>query len=276
MSRETRHRNGVISEPLWRYVRRHGDTSFSMENGCDTVFGVMAERRDAEAVVYPGAPLRAVAIELSFQALLDAPSRFGVFQRRHLREFSRVVEPPDDERDAGRGDERTMLLARDRNRAVSVARNQLSAITYTYDTGFAGFTKWAEPMLKEGLGILEVPIEDVSTISYRYENRIRHKTSEVDMASLFRLSLAAPAEAGTTAKHLHLYWQQKWPAGTVEVDMTACPNVSEEVIRLNITSHVRRKDPELDAGISNAHRMARLTFEELITPEFREQLRRSK
>src|SRR4051794_21008970 len=117
-----------------------------------------------EAIVYPGAPLRAVAVEVGFRSLLDATSRFGAFQRRHFHEYNRLVETPDDGRErVGRPEGREFmrpgsatLLARDRERAVSVARDQLAVIAYSYRGGFTGFVKWALPTLREGLADLGV------------------------------------------------------------------------------------------------------------------------
>ena len=54
-----------------------------------------------EAIVYPGAPLRAVALEVHFHPLIDAMSRFGAFQRRHRGDFSRLYETSGDGDDWG-------------------------------------------------------------------------------------------------------------------------------------------------------------------------------
>ena len=232
-------------------------------------------------VIYPGAPLRAVAVEVGFRPLLDAMSRFGAFQRRHLNDFNRLYETSGDDREReslpeGREFSRprsAVLMARDRARAVSVARNQLAVITYPYSSGFVGFMAWALPMLREGLD--DLGVERITEVSYRYENRIKHDTENVDLGSILKVSLASPKEAGSTTRHLHLYWHQKWPDGTVEVDINACPSVSSEEIHLNITSHCVARSgalQDIESIAGNAHRLARLTFEGLITSRFREHL----
>ncbi len=241
----------------------------------------MSGGREPDAVVYPGAPLRAVAIEVTFPALLDAVGRFGSFQRRHSTEFDRVYETSRegaDELPDGREFSRprsTVLMGvgSEPERAVSIARDQLAVITYTYATGFAGFLAWAMPMLREGLS--DLAVERITSVAYRYENRIRHDTRTLDLPSVLRLSLAAPAEAGNVQRHVHLCWHQKWPEGTVQVEVDACPHVSAEYIHLNITAYHRAREGVLggfETLIRDAHRRARLTFEELITPSFRDRL----
>lgn len=235
----------------------------------------MASQREPDPIVYPQAPLRAVAIELQFEPLLDAQAKFGAFQRRHRSDFSRVVEAKGDDDRPRTG--ATMLMASDRSRAISVARDQVSAITYVYAHGFAGFTQWAVPLLQEGLEDLQVA--SLSSVSFRYENRIVHDTRAVDLSRLFRFSLAAPPEAQGTSRHVHLYWHQIWREGTVEVDLNACPSVSKSEIHLNITSHCGSAAfalIDLQSKIDDAHRIARLTFEDLITTSFRDALRAKK
>jgi hypothetical protein len=240
----------------------------------------MSEGRVPEAVVYPGAPLRAVAIEVGFSALLDALPRFGAFQRRHLAEFGHLYETSADERESlPDGNEfarpRTVvLMGRGRKRAVTVARDQLAIITYGYTDGFAGFMDWAMPMLREGLS--DLGVERILGTSYRYENRIPHDTEKLDLGSLFRLSLATPAEAGNATRNVHMYWRQHWPEGTVEIDLDACPHTSPDEIHLNITARRAAQSgsmDEIETSVREAHRLARLTFEELITSRFRDQLR---
>ena len=163
-------------------------------------------------------------------------------------------------------------MARERDRAVSLANDQLAVITYPYTAGFTGFLSWAKPMIQEGL--TDLGVERVTAVNFRYENRIRHDTNDLDLSSLLKLSLAAPAEARRSA-HVHLYWHQVWPEGRVEVDLDACPDVSDEEVHLNITAY--RPTPsntlrEIEGPIREAHRMARLAFEELITPAFRDSL----
>ena len=128
-------------------------------------------------------------------------------------------------------------------------------------------------MVREGLD--DLGVERVVGVSFRYENRIQHDTKAVELGSLLRLSLASPKEAGATT-HVHLYWHQMWPDGTVEVDVEACPRVSEKEMHINITAHCVVASRALDDVAPTtrvAHRLARLTFEELITPSFRERLK---
>jgi uncharacterized protein (TIGR04255 family) len=235
----------------------------------------MTERVEPDDVVYPGAPLRAVAIEVRFGALLDAFSRLGVFQRRHAADFDRVYETSEERRHMlpdGREFERprtAVLMGRERDRAVSLANDQLAIITYPYTAGFAGFLSWAMPMAREGLA--DLGVEKITGVSFRYENRIRHDTKDLDLPSLLNVSLAAPSEA-QRAQHVHLYWQQIWPDGVVEVDLDACPHVSEKEVHLNITAYANPRTQavdEIEELAREARRMARLTFEELITPAFR-------
>lgn len=113
-------------------------------------------------------------------------------------------------------------------------------------------------------------------VAYRHENRIQHDTRNQRLGSLFNLSFASPKEAGPTTRNVHLNWRQKWPEGSVAVDLDACSHMSPDEVHLNITAHCSAGTGalyELDSMVRTAHRLARLTFEELITPRFREQLR---
>ena len=237
----------------------------------------MAEARVPEALVYPGAPLRAVAIEVRFPALLDAVNRFAAFQRRHLAVYDRLYEASGDQ-DAPDGREFSRpnsLVLMGRDRAVSIARDQLAAVTYPYQGGFPGFAEWALPTLREGLG--DLGVERIAAVSYRYENRIQHDTRDIEIGRLLKLSLSAPTEAEPGLQHVHLYWHQKWPGGRVQVEFEACPTVSTDELHLNITAHCSAPTGSLDemeALVRESHRRARLTFEELITPAFREYLKK--
>lgn len=242
----------------------------------------MAEEGTPEEIVYPRAPLRAVAIEVSFRPLLDAMSTFGKFQRRHVDEFSRLYETSGDDYDPeippdGREFMRprsAVLMARNRERAVSVAKDQLAVITYPYTTGFKGFMTWALPMLAEGLDVLDV--QHVRALSYRYENRIEHDTENLDLPSLLNVSLASPRGAESATRSVHLSWRQLHPTGYVHVSVDACPHVSETEIHFNITSTCIPPTGgrnEIEATARTAHNLARQTFEGLITPSFREQLK---
>jgi uncharacterized protein (TIGR04255 family) len=267
-----------ISPPPWNESCFHGlrARARSTPSWGRGPVAAMTQKIQPDAVVYPGAPLRAVAIEVRFPALLDAFSRFGAFQRRHAAAFDRVYETSEDKRHTlpdGREFERprtAVLMGRERDRAVSLANDQLTVITYPYTAGFKGFLSWAMPMLREGLE--DLGVEQVTGVSFRYENRIKHDTYNLDLASVLKLSLAAPPEA-RGMQHAHLYWHQVWPDGVVEVDLEACPQVSEEEIHLNITayrsSRSKPMDDEMESMVREAHRMARLTFEELIAPSFR-------
>ncbi len=230
--------------------------------------------------VYPNAPLRAVAIEARFPALLDAIPRFGVFQRRHISEYDRLYETElDDDDHLTSGDDESehrrsvMLLNRTRVRALSVARDRLTVITFSY-LGFVDFTAWAVPMLLEGLR--DLGVENINRLNYRYENRIKRATREIDLGTIFRLSLSPPPGAQSATRHVHLYWHQLWSEGTVEVAIDGCSDMSADELRFNITAHHKVREQGLD-GIerlaAETHRRARLTFEELITPNFREELR---
>ena len=237
--------------------------------------------REPEVVVYPGAPLRAVAIEVGFSDLIDAVSRFGAFHRRHAADFDRIYETsadgeemPADGREFNRP-RSTVLMGRGPTpeRAVSIAKDQLAVITYPYDRGYSGFLSWALPTLREGLADLDVTL--IKSVAYRYENRIRHDTTKLDLSSLLRISLASPVEAGDSIRHVHLYWHQRWPEGPVQVEVDACPNVSEDFVHLNITAHRRTKTgalDELESLVRDAHRRARLTFESLVTAQLRERI----
>jgi hypothetical protein len=235
-------------------------------------------------VIYPGAPLRAVAVAVAFSPLLDVPSRFASFQRRHQAEFDRLydtsgndwdrAEPPD-----GREFQRpraTMLMGHDREKAISVSRDSLAIITYQYGGGHNEFLAWALPMLREGLRDLDVEV--VRQLSYRYENRIRRDVAKLDLGAMLQLSLAAPAEALPELGHAHLSWDQLWAGGRVSVSIDGCPYGNDEELRLNITAYLDReaRAEEIEPVALEAHRRAFLTFEGIVTPTFRDtELRRS-
>jgi hypothetical protein len=105
---------------------------------------------------------------------------------------------------------------------------------------------------------------------------IRADTTKVDLGDFFKLSLAAPKEAGPATQHTHLYWHQSWQDGTVKVELDACPHISKTTIHLNITARCPLKAGTLgdvQPSATTAHRMARLTFEDLITEKFKAQLK---
>lgn len=239
----------------------------------------MTDRRDPEAVVYPGAPLRAVAIEVGFPPLLDAFPRFAKFQRRHHERFNGLLETSTDDTDGESvpdGHEfarpRTAVLM-GQDSAVTIAKDQLAVITYQYATGFSGFLKWAMPLMREGFD--DLGVDRITRVSFRYENRIKHDTAKLDLGSIIKISLPAPGEAARAVRHVHLHWDQVWEGGKVTVEIHGCGGVSPDEIHMNITAHQRATSGGLDEieGLTReAHRRARLTFEELITSAFRERL----
>jgi hypothetical protein len=182
-------------------------------------------------------------------------------------------EPLPDGREFGRP-RSTVLMGRGRKRAVSIARDQLAVITYSYDDGFSGFLSWGLPTLREGLQDLDVG--RVLGVAYRYENRIQQATRSFDLGSLLTISLSPPTEVEKETRNVHLYWHQRWPQGEVEVDINACPHVSAEEVHLNITAYIAAPSGavgDIETLVREAHRRARLTFEALITPSFRDHLR---
>lgn len=230
--------------------------------------------------VYPGAPLRAVAMEARFAPLLDAHARFGAFQRAHAIDFDRLLF-------ADSGDELgpdldgtydAILFSKSLARAVGIAPDGLAVVTYDYGSGFTGFMSWALPLLQEGLRALDVP--RFTSVRFRYENAIStsatNQQNGVDLAPMFRVLLPRGDGAHAAVRNVHLFWKQMWPTGSVNVALDCCsdltgPDNADLTITGQCDGSIAASDVE--AKIREAHRIARLTFEELITPEYREKLR---
>jgi uncharacterized protein (TIGR04255 family) len=217
--------------------------------------------------VYPGAPLRAVAIEIFFPRTLDAVSRLGAFQRKRP-EFSNARLAHEDN-----DGETVLLLNESESKGVAISPTMLSVITYSYVGGFAAFAQWAHPILDEALSILE--LRAYTRVGYRYENVIDAVDARA-FSRMFAIGLPMP-EGATAGAHAFVAWEQEWPNGDVFVDVSTSPD-RPPVVRLDVSAG--RNGPvspsERVAAIAEAHRMGRLAFEALITPEFREQLRRGK
>lgn len=233
--------------------------------------------REPEVVIYPGAPLRAVAIEVGFAPpLLDAVSRFAAFQRRYLGDFAIVREvaeyewEPDDGREFKRP-RSTVLIDAEKQRAVTIAMDQLAVVTYPPYAGFSAFLAWALPMLIEGLR--DIGANRLSRIAFRYENRIPHSREDLDLNALFSISLPRPSGALPAIRDVHLHWHQDWPQGMVEVSLDgACPAMRRELQLDIVASHDAQGmslDDGLEALVREMHRRARHTFETLITDAFR-------
>ena len=234
--------------------------------------------------LYPGAPLRAVAMEVYFSGLLDAVARMGEFQRRHARELERLYVPRGAGTaggDADREGQRPVMLLGD-DRGLAVANDQVAVITYDYAKGFEGFGAWGLPMLGEALDTVGV-LGDLTRVRFRYENLIDTGAyGTVDLGKFFRIVLPrGPGAVGLVGSDVHLAWRQLWPNGVVSVDLSVDEDAGEDGDDVLVVSIVaERTGPivrkELAAALGEAHEMALWTWEELITDEFRETLRRPK
>lgn len=238
---------------------------------------------DPPVVVYPRAPLQAVAIEVYFHGVLDALTRFAAFQRRHDEEFDRLYVPrtglESDEFDLLRP---VLLLGDDGTRGIAIASNQLSVITYPKDDpypGFEEFSRWAIPALAEGLDALEP--KRMTRVGFRYENVIDSQMKgNLELERFFRIVLPRGLQARPGVRNdVHFGWRQEWPTGYVSVTLSVEPREASDLILLSIAAErsAERRGPvareDLSVAIREAHNMARSTFDELITPEFRESLK---
>lgn len=238
----------------------------------------MASANDPPSEVYPLAPLAAVAIEVHYKPLLDALDRFSAFQREHDEEYPHVVLP-DDLGDVTLRRRRVATLVHESgDRAVAIGRDLVAVVTYDYENGFPGFSSWALPVLRKALDAIQ-PTR-LERLRYVYENEIRAPDgSDLDLRSMFRIELPRDPNAEGTVHHLHLSWTQPWPTGKVHVRLDSCASSMEKgMIDLTITSDCSWPTEETDIGnhVREAHRIARLTFEALITDAYRERLRKTR
>lgn len=242
-------------------------------NRSATAGSTMLESSVPAVEVYPGAPLRAVAIEVYFPSMLDAYARLGAFQRRHA-EFGRLVLTEWPSR--ADHDHAAILFAQGQERALAVAFDHVAAVTYTYSEGFEGFRSWALPLLREALTDLEP--RRIDKVRYRYENVIPlAPENDLVLEPLFKLVLPRAAGAMDSVRNLHLYWKQTWPeGGAVDVALDSCDEaVDLGTAQLHITAQCTGGVlDQIQERVAEAHRMARGTFEALITPEYREKLRK--
>lgn len=229
--------------------------------------------------LYPGAPLRAVAMEVYFPGLLDAVARVAELQRKHWAEFPRLYTPP---AAAPPGADPQPLLLLGQDRGLAVASDQVAVITYDYADGFDELARWGFPKLREALDAVGV-LGDVGRVRFRYENLIDTGTDgTVDLGQFFRIVLPrGPGATSDVQSDVHLAWRQVWPNGIVSVDLSVDEeggDGGEDVLVMSIVAE--RRGPIAVAGVEaalrEAHEMALWTWEELITDEFRETLRRPK
>lgn len=231
---------------------------------------------EPRAEVYPRAPLGAVAIEVYFPPLLDAFERLGRFQRAHAGEFTQLVLPDNLDTPTLRQRRTATLIHVKRDRALAFGRDMVVAITYAYRDGFRGFRDWALPFLHEVLQLLDTP--RVERVRYVYENEIELADDKgvVEFAPTLRLQLPRGEGASAGVRHVHMGWTQVWPLGEVDVRLDCC-DTSMEPGMLDLGIGASCGGPfavaELEPRITEAHRMARLTFESLITNDYREHLR---
>lgn len=228
------------------------------------------------AEVYPRAPLGAVAIEVYFPPLLDAFERLGRFQRAHASEYDHLVLPDELDTPTLRRRRAATLVHANRHRALAVGRDMVAAVTYAYPEGYPGFVAWALPLLREVLDNLDAKL--VERVRYVYENEINldHDNGDVELGSMLQLRVPRGHDSSTGLAHIHMFWTQNWPAGGVDVRLNCCDKSMEAgTLDLGIaaTCGGRFATDALEPHIAEAHRMARATFESLITPEYREHLR---
>jgi hypothetical protein len=232
-----------------------------------------AQATDPAVELYPGAPLEAVAIELTFPAVLDAHARFGSFHRKHRGEFGTVVFPGDVEPYDGERPRTTLLLSDSSERAIAIGAEQIVAVAYNYKTGFAGFTSWALPLLAEAVAAIDVT---PNSARYRYENVVT-LDDEMRFHDAFTIALPSGRGAEPQVSNVRLYWKQSWPnACTVDVWLDNFKAVAKEgTVEMNIAGN-SPITADVGAAVREAHRCARLTFESLITDTYRQKLRQSK
>ena len=222
---------------------------------------------DPHRVIYPGAPLRAVAIELYFDGVLDALTQFGEFQRRHRSTFDRTLFaesksttfPP------------AILVGRRDKRGFGIGPTMMAALAFSYETGFDGFLGWAFPLLTEALELLE--IRAVTRVVYSYENLIQTPSTE-DIPSRLKLPFSAP-RPDLELVGLGMSWRHNWPeGGAVGVDLGGGEE-DQEALVLKITAEFPgplADLPSVDRAIRLAHTMARETFDAIITDKFRAEI----
>lgn len=222
-----------------------------------------------EDIVYPGAPLKAVAIEVNFAPLLDAHARIGVFQRTQSSDFPDVVLPEERRADPELSRRRAVVLLGE-DRAIALGRDLVAIATYKYE-GFRDFVSWALPLLRDALKAIEPPT--IESVRYRYENVIKMpRGGAVEIGRVLRVGLPQPTDATGLVRNVHLFWKTLWPSGVVDVSVESCSPPGEvNTVEMSITGepgdeHAGRP---LEERVAEARRMARLTFEQLITDEYR-------
>jgi len=227
------------------------------------------------AEVYPGAPLQAVAMEVYFRGLLDALPRLAAWQRAHAASYEQLVVPVDEE--AANPLRPVILISTQEKRGVAVAVNQLTTIAYDYAGGYQAFAAWGVPCLLEGLQLLEV--HQATRMAFRYENVVSLPSGQLEIEQFFRILLPRPEPVGGNTGSLALAWRYPWAKGEVAVDLAIAPHPDDSKARALLLTIVADRQRalavgELEKGIDEVHRLARWTFERLITDEFRERLRK--
>ena len=232
--------------------------------------------------LYPGAPLRAVAMEVYFPGLLDAVARLGELQRKHFQELGRLYVPRTELAEGADLDRHRPVLLLGKDRGMAVANDQVAVITYDYAKGYDELVRWGLPMLREALDTVGV-LGALTRVRFRYENLIDAGTDgTVDLGRFFRIVLPrGPGATPTVASGVHLAWRQVWPGGFVSVDLSVDDEPGDDGDDVLVVSIVaERPGPlalaDLEEALGQAHAMALWTWEELITDEFRETLRRPK
>lgn len=227
--------------------------------------------RQPKTEVYPGSPLYAVAIEVQYKPLLDALSKFGEFQRKHDADYPRVYLP--DELTGSLRTRRLATLVNDKQtHAVTVGRDIAAIVTYEYSDGHEGFTQWAVPLLQEVVATIS-PTR-IDAIRYVYENR-ETVDDKLELRNFFRVVLPTNEEAKDGLKNVHLHWTRDWPSGRTHTRVDCCETSTDGELEVKIVAEFTGPitPGDLKPPIEEAHRMARLTYEDLITDTKRSRLR---
>ena len=239
-------------------------------------------KHSVSSEVYPGAPLKAVAIEVEYAPLYDARARIAQFQRDHS-DFE-ISAPPAQQSLFGDGKlgsaavptSPLLLLNSASDRALSVSATRLAVVSYEY-AGFEKFTGWAMPLLRKALEAIDPP--GLRGLKYKYENVIDLPSVDdrgVDLGSMFNIDLP-PSPGGThLLANVHLFWRTLWPSGTTLVSLDCCnDSYFDGTVQLNIAGECGGTVDlaRIDVCVQEARMMARATFEHLITDAFRNRIR---
>ena len=221
--------------------------------------------------LYPGQKLRSVSLETYFPGSFAFAHRFPELQKNFSNDFPNLFVPNviDGEPLALRA---FQIRNNDASRAIAFAINQCTyvAIGQSYP-GYEPFKNEASKILDKAFESCD--IENFTKITYRYQNVLRiHRSKSDDPLALDKVIAFGGAKwfYGGGLINLDLRWSQAWKdKGSLSFEISE--KAGELYFEIAATVDDVASD-DREVAINEAHEKAIGTFEDMITPEYRDMI----